>query len=76
MNKEMYLSPELRTRILTDNNFSLELAKVLNRKQDYILRLARANDGRESVLFLFSALEFYELHGFENAILKERAAEA
>lgn len=61
-------------KILTDNDFSLELAKVFGIKQVSLEMLARRNSGK---LTQYSAVEFYRKKGFsEKEIFEKEKATA
>lgn len=60
----MKLSEKLKEKILTDNDFSLDLAKVMNVRQDWVLRAAKLGSNR---LMLPDAAEVYRQYGFKDS---------
>lgn len=66
----MKVSKEILTKILTDNDFSMELAKILKVQQQSVIGLARRNSDK---LTLYQAILFYKEKGYteENIFEKE-----
>lgn len=59
----MKLSKKIKKRIFEDNEFSLDLAKRLGIRQDWVFRAAK-NNGRR--LLLPDAMAFYRDKGFSD----------
>ena len=68
----MNLSSEIKQRILTDNQFSLNLALRLDMKQDYIMKLARREDTAPT-LMVYPAIKFYEENGYDESHFDSKA---
>lgn len=66
----MELRQEIKDRIINDNLFSLELAYLLNRKQESLVRAA----GRENtpdILTNYAAIVFFKKKGYSEAEIFE-----
>lgn len=59
----MKVSKLIRQKILKDNSFSIELAKVLQVQQQSVIALAKRNSNK---LTLYAAIQFYKEKGFSD----------
>lgn len=61
---EYKLTDKIKERICTDNQFSLDLSKVLDKRQDYIIKQAKVEETRH-ILILYPSIEFYISQGYK-----------
>lgn len=68
----MKISKKIADKISNDNLFSLEVAKILNRTQQSIILMAKAQSDR---LLHYSLVEFYKKEGLTEDEIFEKTEE-
>lgn len=69
MKYEMKISQVIIEKIKTDNEFSIELAKVMKVQQQSVIGLARRNSSK---LSLYQAVLFYKEKGYSEEQIFEK----